>query len=175
MGPRYALGGLLALLAAGHLMYIVQQPAINILAGIDRHGPPALVEVAASGMSVALCIVALWWLGLGLYGAAVAIGLPLTIVHGVYLPIYVCRQVDLPLKRYLVSVWARPLLCVMPLTLCLVGLRLLLPEHALRLVISSVCIGGVVLLVTYWNWVMPSAFRRDVKRGIARKLARLSS
>jgi O-antigen/teichoic acid export membrane protein len=163
MGARYERGELLALLAVGHLVSIVQQPAINILAGLNRHGPSALAQVSASAVAVGLCIVALRWADLGLAGAAVAIGLPLTIVHGLCVPIYVCRQVNLTLGRYLLSIWTRPLVCVIPFTVCLIVLRLLLPGHALGLVISGVCLGGLVLCVTYWTWAIPRALREQVK------------
>jgi O-antigen/teichoic acid export membrane protein len=173
MGPAYARADLIALLAMGHLMPIGHGPVWNVLTGLDRHGVPAVLSVVSAGISVGLAILTLGPLHWGLPGAAVAVSLPGTIVFGIVIPVYACRQLDLRPAAYFAAAWTRPLLCVVPLALCLTITRLTFEGSPLLVLAVGGGAGGAMLAVTYWRWLVPARIRNLVVVGGLRLLDRL--
>lgn len=164
MGPDYAgAAPVLALLAFGHLVPFANRPMSNILIGVDAYGRAALASVLAAAGSVAMGFLLLERLGAGLLGAALAVSLPMTLA-AVYVPSHGCRRLGLSLPRYLVDSWSRPLLAVLPFAVCLVALRLLLPP--VLGVVLGVVVGGGVLGLVYWCWVLPAGLKSWVERRV---------
>ena len=164
MGPHYSQGGLMAILACGHLMTIVQSPVWTILRGMNKHGPLAVARIIGAASAVGLTIVALGPLHQGLIGAALAITVALTILDGIVMPLYACRQLNLSLPQYLVNTWCRPLFYATPFACSLVAIRMLLGEQPSLALFYGITIGGGVLSLTYWCWVVPSTTRDQTRQ-----------
>ncbi len=160
MGPRYANGVVPAILAVGYLATMVQMPVFNILAGLNAHGRAGLAQLVASLCAVGLTVLTLGLLKWGLTGVALAATLPLTVVNAVYLPLLICRRVDLDVKRYVCSVAVGPLIHVMPFVTCLLVARFVFRMQPLMGLLWGGAIGGVVLAFVYWRYVVRGSLRR---------------
>jgi len=163
MGPRYANGVLPAILAVGYLATMVQLPVFNILSGLNAHGRAGLAQFIASLGAVGLTVLTLGPLKWGLTGVALAVTLPLTIANAVYLPVLVCRRVDLDLRLYLFSVTADPAIRALPFVGCLLVARLAFHAEPLRGLLWGGTIGGFLLAVAYWRHVLPERLRSKVR------------
>jgi O-antigen/teichoic acid export membrane protein len=157
MGERYEQGLVLAVLAVGSLLTIVFQPALNILAGMDAHGRPGLVQFGAGVCTAGLALVVLGAFDWGLVGVAAASTVPLSLALGVYLPVYVCRCVEMSVREYLYEALRTPVLCAIPFALVLAGARALFAENPLVALFGGVATGGLVLAVLYWRFLVPDA------------------
>lgn len=145
MGPRYEQGLVLAILAIGHVTEMTRQPAVNILAGMNLHGRLALVNLFVGLVSVLLGLLVVGHLGWGLVGAALSVAIPLSLVNGLYVPVYACRRIGIPVLEYLIQANRSPLLCAVPFGMCLLGARLVFRESALLAIGVGVTVGGMVL------------------------------
>lgn len=163
MGPRYANGLLPAVLAFGYLAMMVQTPVLKILGGMNAHGRAGISYFVASLCSVGLTVFALGYLGWGLFGAAVAVTLPLTVVNVAYLPLLICRRLGLGVRRYLLSVTVKPVVHVLPFAICLVAVRIIFRAEPLAGLAWSGVIGSIVLIVSYWRYALPKSVYRTVK------------
>jgi O-antigen/teichoic acid export membrane protein len=174
MGPRYSLGPVLTILALGSLMAIVNETVYSILAGLDAHGPPAVVALAGALASVGLGAAALGPLSWGLPGAAVALTLPTTITYGIYIPAYACRRLGLPFVQYLTTVWSRPLVHVIPFLACLIGARFLATHSLVWGLVGAALVGGCTLLITYWFGVVPISLKVKIRKNVSARWDRLT-
>jgi O-antigen/teichoic acid export membrane protein len=173
MGPAYARADLIALLALGHLMPIGHGPVWNVLTGLDRHGFSALLSIVSAVVSVALATLALGPLDWGVPGAALAVSLPGTIVFGVVVPVYACRQLELRPAQYFAAAWTRPVLCVAPFAASLAVARLVFEGSPLAVLAAGGGAGGAMLAVTYWRWLIPVRVQDLARAGVRRALYRL--
>lgn len=169
MGPEYARGLLAATLALGHLAFISHIPAMYILMGVNAHGRPALVNLAGGVATPVLVFLALHVFGLDLVGTAVSVGIPMTVVYGLFVPIYACRKLRLSLVLFLRSAWTVPLLCNVPFALALIAVRVLWAERAGLAVLIGAVVGGIVLGAAYWRVALPPSARAAVRRRLSRR------
>lgn len=163
MGADYACGRVLAILALGHLIPMVQQPLWNILAGLNWHGRAAIANLLAALAAVAMAILALGWLHWGLAGAALAVVIPLGIANGLYMPWYACRSLHLSISRYFLESWPGPLLANIPYSLCLLAARQAFPDQPGLALLVGTASGGAVLIVLYWFYVLPANVRLGIR------------
>ena len=168
MGQRYANGLIPAILALGYLAVFVQQPVLNILAGLNAHGRAGIAQLVASLCSAGLTVLVLGYLKWGLAGAAVAVTLPLTVMNAAYLPRLGCRRVGLNMRRYFLSVIAGPAVYVLPFAICLVGARLIFQTRPLIGLVWGGATGGAALAVLYWRYVLPERIRIRVLRFVGK-------
>ena len=164
MGPRYASGLVLAVLAAGYVTTLVQLPVLNTLAGLNAHGRAGIAQFIAALCSAGLIVLALGYLGLGLAGVAVAVTLPLTIMNLVYLPYLICRRVGLGVAEYFLTVGVGPAVHVLPFAICLVVARLVFQAEPLIGLVWGGAVGGAILWVLYWRYVLPNRIRSRLRR-----------
>lgn len=164
MGPDYAAPLVLAILAAGHVLSLPQQGAYSILMGMGRHGLPSLVELGAALCSVLIGVIVLGPLDWGMWGAAIAIALPVTISAGIVLPVYACRLLGLRLRHYAKLTVPGPVAAVIPFALCLLLARWLWADEPLQALGYGMGIGGSVLAAIYWMWVVPDHLRGTIRR-----------
>jgi O-antigen/teichoic acid export membrane protein len=162
MGESYAVGGTLVLmvLALGYLASIVQTTVRGVLTGMDLHGRPGVANLLAAIAAVVLAVVALGPLNGGLIGVALAITVPLTIANGFYIPIYACRRLVLPIRVLLTETLPGPLLSVVPFVVVLVIAQRWFADQPLLSLLSGGLLGGVVLAILYWRYVIPPAAKK---------------
>jgi O-antigen/teichoic acid export membrane protein len=173
MGPEYGYGLLLAILAVGHLTVMVQQPIWNILAGMNRHGRMGLANLVAAVMACILCLICLGTMKWGLIGVAISIALPLTLVNGIYVPLYACRHLEITLKRFFMEAILLPMLCTVPFMGWLVLSCESNPDRPiLRLLIGTLG-GAAVLGILYWRYLLPIQLRNQINSFSGRILKRV--
>jgi O-antigen/teichoic acid export membrane protein len=164
MGPDYADALLVAALAAGSLPLIAFSPAMSILAGLNAHGKPGVAHLVAAIVAVGLVLFALGYLRWGTTGVALAIGSPMVLVYGVYVPVHSCRSLRLPFGRYMMKSFSLPLLCAAPFAACLLAARFVWAERPLVSLAVGLGSGGLVLGTLYWRHVLPGRYRRGILR-----------
>jgi O-antigen/teichoic acid export membrane protein len=161
MGTNYDQPLLLAVLAVGHLLAIAHSPSFNLLAALDRHGRAALLSLAGGVVTVGVVWVSVAVLGWGLIGVAALVSLSASVVDGLLIPVSACRAVGAGVARHYVLTWRRAVACAVPFTLCLCAARLLFDP--LTALLTGGMVGGLVLAVTYWFWIIPARLRSVVE------------
>jgi O-antigen/teichoic acid export membrane protein/peptidoglycan/xylan/chitin deacetylase (PgdA/CDA1 family) len=163
MGAAYRGSPIIFVLAAGHLLPMVQEPLVSILTGTNAHGKAGLALAAAAGLGVLLGVVAVGHEHWGLVGAALSITIPLTLIKGLYLPFAACRHLGLSFGPYLVAALLRPALHLSPLALVIFACRLALPAQPLRALAWGLGLGSLVLLPVYWYGLLTPEFRASIR------------
>jgi O-antigen/teichoic acid export membrane protein len=167
MGPHYEQGMVLVVLALGNLPAVIMLPATSILAGMNLHGRPGLVYLAASIIAVALGVLVVGPLGWGLVCAALAVTVPILITSVVYVPAYACRHLGVPLRRYLRESLLAPVLCSVPFTLAMLACRIMLADSALVAIACGMGVGGLLVAPLYWKYALPSSLKSSLRRAPA--------
>lgn len=169
MGPEYANGRLAALVALGSCALFTFKPALSILTGLNAHGKPGMVHLAAAVCSVGLVYLAVGPLKLGLEGVALAVGVPLTCTY-VYISAHACRRLEMSWVRFLWEALRKPALCTLPFATCLIASRLVMPHQSLHSLWLGVPTGTLLLAITYWHYVLPETIRTRICGTIHRRI-----
>jgi O-antigen/teichoic acid export membrane protein len=160
MGGRYADPLLVAVVVLGLSSQIAYIPLNGALVGLNLHGTYGVANLLAAATALLGSYIALGVLHTGVRGVAVAVSIPLTIVSGIYLPVYACRRLQIRAHTFWREVWRGPILCALPYLACLVAGRLLFRESALHAVAAGVGAGGLLLAIAYWRTVLPERWKR---------------
>jgi O-antigen/teichoic acid export membrane protein len=172
MGDRYDAGAVLAIIAVGNLPLLYQLATMEIIRGMNRHGLPSIAFLVIAALGIPIAAIVLGYLNWGIVGGAVAGVAPLTLLYGVFVPLYACRIMDLSVRDYAAKTIPGPLLLNAPLLLCLVLSRLLWPDSIAANLIGGLGLGILVLGILYWHYVIPMERRVSLKRKLARFLGR---
>jgi len=159
MGPDYANGTLVALVALGNFAMFTLMPAMSLLTGLNAHGRPGMVHLLAAVSSVGLVFLVLGPLKLGLEGVALAVGLPLTMAYGGYVLIHTCRRMGMRWSAFLRRAFGVPVLCTTPLAACLIASRILMPSQPLHALWLGSATGGLLLAIAYWRYILPDRIK----------------
>jgi O-antigen/teichoic acid export membrane protein len=174
MGARYEQGAVLAVLVGGMFLPVAQRPVATILIGMNRHGRLALANLVAAICGVGLTLLNVSVLGWGLPGAALAIALPLTLGTGVFIPLYACRELAIPVREYLRSSLQVPLASALPCALVLLASRAFLGHRPLAAISIGVVAGGLASLPFYWRYVLPGRIKQQVAAAVVAARTRLA-
>jgi len=162
MGARYEQGLVLGILAIGFLLPLSQQPAVTILTGLNLHGRVGLATLLSALAGVTLSLVTVGNLGWGLPGAALAVAAALTAGNGIFVPIYACRRLGLPVVDYARRAYLLPILCALPYAACLIATRRLLDDrHPLVAIVCGLA-ATAMLPPLYWRYLLPGRVREQV-------------
>jgi O-antigen/teichoic acid export membrane protein len=167
MGDKYQNAPLVAVLTLGHAAYIAYMPLYYILSGLNLHGRPGIAMLGACILALGLSYVALAVFNAGLVVVAAVIGLAFTLVHGIYLPVYACRRLELPLSAFLARSWRTPAACVLPYAACLYAAHRFLGHSPVVALCAGCGSGGLALLLTYWLWIVPESWRKRLWKNAA--------
>lgn len=171
MGPDYAQGLLMVVMACGFAATVVQEPILSTLQGLNAHGRPGLMKIIGACVAVGVVLVALKYLHVGLVGAALAVVVPLTVVDGVFIPRYACKRMNVSFGEYLGRAIRGPILCAVPYAGWLAGARFLLADRPLAALGVGTAGGMAILSVLYWKQV-PASVRQGVLRFLGRIVGR---
>ncbi len=163
MGPDYKNGVVLALLAFGYTTYIVQAPAIGILGGMNLHGRPAIMHLIACAISAVAVALALMVFDLGLPWVAAAVCAPLALLNAIYVPLYVCRRLNLSGRDYFWKALAEPVLYMVPGTVALLLARWLFWARPLAALPVGLTAAVLITLPIYWRWVLPGSLKNKIR------------
>jgi O-antigen/teichoic acid export membrane protein len=173
MGPNYALGTVLAIMAGGLLLPVCQRPVTTVLMGMNLHGFVAGVHVVAAVAGAGVATLGLGRLGWGLEGTALSVAVALTAGSGIVVPAYACKRLGLPYLEYLREGFLTPVLCALPFAAVLATGPLLFPYRPGLAVVFGLTAGTAVLLPLYWLFLVPPELRDKVRGMPRRALARL--
>ncbi len=172
MGAGYEQPLVLGILAVGHLISLVQRPAMSMLTGMHRHGTPAIAELVAAAISVPLGLVFIGVFEWGLLGAALAIVIPVSVCGGLFLMIWSCRILGLGVWPYLRQVVPGPAATVVPFVLCLAAARWVYPDSVYRPLMLGTGVGGLIMVPVYWRYALPPSLKTRMAGMLRRKRSR---
>jgi O-antigen/teichoic acid export membrane protein len=169
MGRDFADPLLLAILAVGFLSEVAYWPLNSILAGLNYHGRPALASLTGALVATLAAGVVMFIGPHPLWMVALAVSIPWSIVHGIYIPLYACARLDMRFRRFMLESWTRPLLSVTPFGLCLLMANMAFPDAPLKALLSGGVPGSLLLAALYWKWALtPNQEPRDLYLSSAR-------
>jgi O-antigen/teichoic acid export membrane protein/peptidoglycan/xylan/chitin deacetylase (PgdA/CDA1 family) len=167
MGPAYARGDLIAIIAAGFFLLLSQGPAAALLKGLNQHGVAGITSMVAAFLGVLLGIVLVGILQTGLVGAAATIAITLTLGNGLVIPIHACRAIGLPLRVFAARSLALPVLCCLPFSTALWIVRSVSPYNPLVTLLMGAATAGLTLLPPYWAFLAPVSIKTAVRTRMA--------
>ncbi len=169
MGTGYAHVLLIVSLACGYSIVIINLPLISVLRGLNAHGRAGLAEFLAAICSVGLTFLVLGPLNMGLVALAIATTLPLFVVNMVYVPMLVCRHIGLSLWQYYKEVGMQPIRYMLPFAGCLIVAKNVFYNAPIAGFISGTAIGGILLSVLYFKYVVPGSLKTRLLRLVDRR------
>ena len=137
----------LMILIAPTFLTVVLGPGVDIMYGMAKHRPHAVLGTIVAVVNVGLSL----WLAhvIGIYGVAIGTAVPLFFIRGLYMYYYLPHITKMNAWRFIVGVWSRPLLGLVPLAALLSGLRFVLDfDRLLWLVVFFGVVG-----IAYGVWV----------------------
>lgn len=160
MGAAYTDAFLpLCVLMTAVAVAVAQQPSVSYLYGVSKHGMLAAVTLAEGAVNLVLSI----FLGsrYGMIGVALGTLIPMLVSKVIVLPMYTCRQLDVPVFEYFLRILGFPVLVTV---LCTAGpwvvvFRYMTPNSILGIVGLVICNGMTSMAMTYY--VLLSASERQ--------------
>ena len=145
MGAGFEAGAVpLYVLALTGIVLVGQGPLGNILLGTGRHRLVAFVSLAEAIANLALSVILVR--RFGLLGVAVGTALPIAIANLLILLPAACRQVHVPLTRFLGLVLPAPLAGAVPAIAVCAALRIWFPPTSLPAIVGEGSVVGLVYL-----------------------------
>lgn len=120
----------------------IQEGSRRILFGVERHGALAIVGVVAGVVKVGLSIFLARHLGI--VGVALGTTIAISATYMFFLPVYICRVLEVRLTRFLAETYKLPLTLCAPLVGALLLLEHLLPSSSIVGLLVELSCGGVV-------------------------------
>lgn len=163
MGPDYAHGDLMAVLAFGYLLPASQSAGLRILVGMNRHGQIGWWGIGISISALVVGAVALRWMGWSEVRAALLIVIPLTIAQGVIAPVVACRELGISARKYVRDVFAAPVACNVVFAAILLVTRQYLPISDELAFLVGCSAGGLILAGLYWRFIFTAGVKQRVR------------
>ena len=155
MGPNYAAGAVLGILSIGLAGAMVHDPLRRILAGMNLHGVLALTRGVAVTLAIGGVWIALQRPDVSLVMVSLLLVVPCAICDGMVAPFLACRRVGLSAAAFWHQAWLSPLLCVAPLIVILLAIRLWAPPDPLARLGLAALAGLLVVAPLYWMRAIP--------------------
>lgn len=155
MGPDYAIGALIMILAFGQILPMGQDTSLRILTGMNQHG---IISLFAFMAIFVLFGVGLLFVGFGnweLTTAALLFVIPMNIVYGVMVPVYTCRELKLSWWKYVYNSFIKPLIYITPLVGLLSWSRYAYESDHLIQALLFVIAACIVTLIVYFIFLLP--------------------
>jgi O-antigen/teichoic acid export membrane protein len=114
VGQEYAAasGRVLQILLVAHVFAIANYTSYNIVGGLAKHKPVALIATLEAASNLVLSIVLAR--RMGLEGVAWGTVIPSLALQLFFWPRYICRTLDMPIREYIWQGWIRAGLAVAP-------------------------------------------------------------
>ena len=150
MGGQYAelAGRVLWILSIPLILFAGNQVAFSVLFGISKHKvmlPVTLVE-AAWNLAMSLALVS----SMGIVGVAWGTAVPSLTINLLFWPWWLRRLLGIPIRSYVVSIWVRPALAMVPFALCTYAIEKFWPVENLG--VFFVQVGMALPLAVLGAW-----------------------
>jgi O-antigen/teichoic acid export membrane protein len=149
---------LLTILAIPTLISLPQSTTSSVLFGISRHKGVVALSVLNALVNLGLSI--LWVKPYGLTGVAYGTAIPLGLIGGVATLIYGCRELELPLGRYLWGGIIRPGLASIAFVIPALAVQWLFHPMGWLGLGTAVCGSWLVFAATAWGYGLTPIERR---------------
>jgi len=139
----------LVILAVSYIFALGQGPAIHYLAGISKNKFVALINTVEAVCNLALSLVLIGPMKMNIVGVAYGTAIPLMLVNGVMLPVYVSRQLDISvvvyMKNLLRSLSTGAVALIIP-----AYIASQLPQHSLLAVVGQGALATGCYFMSLW-------------------------
>jgi O-antigen/teichoic acid export membrane protein len=114
MGPQYSQtsGTILQILLISQFFTIANSTAGQIAYGVDKHKSVATWAAIEAVFNLSLSLILVKTVGL--YGVAWGTSISMSIIHLIFWPRYVKRELGIPIRTYLWEAWIKITLCAIP-------------------------------------------------------------
>src|SRR2546427_1486030 len=114
VGPEYASisGRILQILVVAQALAVANYTSFNVVCGLGKHKPVALMGLAEAAANLLLSIVLVRQIGLE--GVAWGTVIPSMAIHLLFWPKYICKIIEMPVRDYVWNAWMRSALAVAP-------------------------------------------------------------
>jgi O-antigen/teichoic acid export membrane protein len=158
----------LLILSVPAFLTVALLPGIAIIYGLGRHQPHGVLGIIVAVLNVGLSIALapLW----GIYGVALGAAVPLFFIRGLYMYRYVPRVLQMSLGQFIVGVWGRPLLGLVPLAAVLWGVRCVLGfDRLLWLMVFFLVVAAGYAAWAYFVVLTPAEKQlvREIRKSLA--------
>ena len=164
MGSEYAVAPLVMILALGQLLPMGQDTSIRILMGMNQHGR---ISVFAFIAIFVLFTIGLVFTGVNdweLTTAALLFVIPMSIVYGLVVPIYTCRELQLSWLNYVQSSLIKPLAYIAPFLGLLYWSRQAFNANDMTTALLAFSVAGIFTLVIYFIYLVPDKLQQKLLR-----------
>jgi O-antigen/teichoic acid export membrane protein len=175
LGPPYVSSqSVLAILIVPSTLFMAQASSPKVLYGMQRHKTLAVVLLIEGVANLALSLALARPYGIN--GVAMGTAIPLFCTSVFFLPIHLCRALQLRLRDFVVDCFAYPALLTIPLALALRALDRRIPGRSRTDLIEILFLAGLLygleLLLYFWLVEFPQI---SARRSAARAAAKVSS
>jgi O-antigen/teichoic acid export membrane protein len=120
MGPQYShpSGTILQILLISQFFTIANSTAGQIAYGVDKHKSVATWSAIEAVFNLSLSLILVKTVGL--YGVAWGTSISMSIIHLIFWPRYVKRELGIPIRTYLWEGWIKITLCAIPFAIACV-------------------------------------------------------
>lgn len=165
VGSRYVSSyNVMLVLLIPSTLYYAQAGSTRILFGMSRHRALAVVALLEGVANLGLSMVLIR--PLGIMGDAIGTAVPLLCTSVLFLPRHLCRQLEVPLGKFLREAYLMPALLCVPLALTLMLMQHLLYAQTYRQLLLHLAVGGAVygsaVLWLLWREPIGSELRGKV-------------
>lgn len=168
MGPRYAQGITLAIIAGCYLLPVAQGVSMHIMMGTNSHGRVALMSLVITLLVFSAVALYIYSAGWTLERAALLAGLPLVAGNGLLVPFFACRQLKVGIVEYVRSSLSVPVLCNIAFAFILISARPIFSDNYILAFAAGVSVGLLVLSALYWKFLLSTQLRDKIRGMIGR-------
>jgi O-antigen/teichoic acid export membrane protein len=136
----------LFILAIPVSLFTAQSATIAVLYGTAKHATLAKVLLAEGIANVVLSIALMQ--RYGIEGVALGTAIPLSFTTFLFLPLHICRQLDVSAKKYLLEAHVYPALLTIPFAIVVWALNYYWPAQNYLGLVSQLTISGLVYCAT---------------------------
>lgn len=170
MGKEFAVAGtLLVILALGYFLPIAQSSVMRILMGLNLHGKIGLVSVCITVTSYCTGAVVVSFFEWTIVSTGILIAVSLTLSNGLFVPICACRKLGIPYFHYLLSVFPKPASIALIYGGIIYTSRVLWKDNQVVAFFAGNTVGGIIILLLYWHFLLPKHGRKKIINKILRK------
>lgn len=159
MGAQYApaSGRVMQILLISQVFASANTTSGGIAYGMEKHRPMAVWAICEGLSNLILSIILVR--KMGIFGVAWGTTIPSLVIHLVFWPPYICKLVDMPVRKYVYQGWIRPALAVLPFgAACYLADRFWPTRHLWQLMVQ------IAALLPIFGLMLPLLFWKEVKR-----------
>jgi O-antigen/teichoic acid export membrane protein len=175
--PYISSQSVLMILIVPTTLWMAQASSVTVLYGMHRHKTLAVVMLieAATNLVLSIALAPRY----GINGVAMGTAVPLFCTCVFFLPIHLCRVLNLRLRDYVVDCFAYPFILTIPLALAVHLLDTRVQGRSWRELVAIVFIAGMLygfeLLIYFWLVELPQFSARRSAAKVAEEISGSSS